>query len=253
MAEEWNAYLSYVNNKPASVLIDLGLRAEAPLVSKPWLFWVWVYMNDPRSDGLHDGKEAPRLSAIADALTAEMALNCGAILGGRISTERRWELYFYGEAREEFEQTVSSTLRKFPDYRFDFGNQQDRLWEQYLNVLYPSDEEVQRIKNREVLDVLVERGDVLTVPRQVQHWMYFSSAEARTGFRNLAAIAGFSTFVDLNPAQGRSEDGLPFGLRISHRQAIEQALIDKTVIELFRLTRRFAGEYDGWETRVITQ
>jgi regulator of RNase E activity RraB len=34
---------------------------------------------------------------------------------------------------------------------------------------------------------------------------------------------------------------------------LEQNLIDTTVLELMRLSEKFSGEYDGWETPVITQ
>jgi uncharacterized protein (TIGR01619 family) len=249
MAEEWNVYLCNVNSKLASILIDLGLRADAPIASKPWLLWVWVGFNNPRFDGLHDSKEAPVLYAISDALTSAMKKR-RAILSGRISTEGRWELYFYGETREGFEEVVAATLAKSPDYRFDLGVQQDKPWDQYLNVLYPSDENMQRIKTRELLDLLVKRGDILNVPREVQHWMYFPSAKARAEFRNAASSAGFSIVKDLDPNSG---GGLPFGVIVSRTQTIEPSLIDQAVIKLFQLSRQYDGEYDGWETPVITQ
>lgn len=249
MTEEWNIYLCNVNSKLASILIDLGLRADAPIASKPWLLWLWIRFNNPRFDGLHDSKEAPTLYAIADALTAEMK-KCRALLSGRISTAGRWELYFYGETREGFEEAVAAALVKFPDYKVDLGAQEDKRWDQYLHVLYPSDENLQRIKTRELLDLLVTKGDVLNVPREVQHWMYFPSENARADFRKAAGSAGFSIVSDLDP---NSDGALPFGLIVSRTQAIEPSLIDQTVIEPFQLSRQCDGEYDGWETPVIKQ
>jgi hypothetical protein len=35
----------------------------------------------------------------------------------------------------------------FDGYKFDVGEQEDSQWEQYLNVLHPSTEDLQRIAN----------------------------------------------------------------------------------------------------------
>jgi regulator of RNase E activity RraB len=46
---------------------------------------------------------------------------------------------------------------------------------------------------------------------------------------------------------------LPFGIVVARTQSIEQHSIDRTVIELLNLSRRFDGDYDGWETPIVTQ
>jgi hypothetical protein len=79
--------------------VNLGLRNDVPILSTPWLLWVWVYFRSPRPDGLSDSKEAPEKFKIEDALTQQLSQNCGAVLSGRITTEGRREFYFYGETR----------------------------------------------------------------------------------------------------------------------------------------------------------
>jgi regulator of RNase E activity RraB len=109
-------------------------------------------------------------------------------------------------------------------------------------------EDLERIKNRDLLDVLEQKGDVLTAAREVEHWMYFPSEASRASFRKAAVEAGFRIASD-----SQVEGGLPFGISVVRTQAVEQALIDATVIELLHLTLQLQGEYDGWETPVITQ
>jgi uncharacterized protein (TIGR01619 family) len=248
MMDNWKSYFCNVNDSPASIFVNLGVRDDVPISSKPWLLWVWVYFQSPRGDGLSDSKEAPTLFNIEDALTGQLSRNCRAILGGRITTEGRREFYFYGETRDGFSGAVTTALAAFKGYKFDIGEQEDSLWEQYLNVLYPSAEDLERIKNRDLLDVLEEKGDVLSVEREVQHWMYFHSEASRASFRKVVVEAGFSIV-----SESRAKADRPFGISIVRTQPVEQALIDATVIELLRLTQQFQGEYDGWETPVITQ
>ena len=155
MAENWKPYLCNVNDKIASMFVNLGLRSEVPITSKPWLLWTWVSFQAPRADGLSDGKEAPTLFKIEDALDAYVSHACRAIPCGRITTEGRREFYFYGETEDGFHQAVSAALKSFDGYKFEIGSQKDSEWEQYLNVLYPSPEDLQRIANMDLLDVLL--------------------------------------------------------------------------------------------------
>jgi len=248
MTENWRSYFCNVNDSLASLFVNLGLRNDVPILSKPWLLWVWIYFRSSRPDGLSDSKEAPELFKIEDALTLQLSRTCGAVLSGRITTEGRRELYFYGETRTEFSKAVAKAMSDFEEYKFDIGEKEDSLWEQYLNVLYPSAEDLERIKNRDLLDVLEQKGDVLTTARDVEHWMYFASEAARSSFRKAAVEAGFRI-----ASESQVEGGLPFGISIVRTQAVEEALIDATVIELLHLTRQFQGEYDAWETPLITQ
>jgi uncharacterized protein (TIGR01619 family) len=248
MKENWKPYLCNVNDKLASIFVNLGLRDEVPIASKPWLLWTWVYFQSPRADGLSDGREAPTLYKIEDALNASLYHACGAIPCGRITTQGRREFYFYGPTADGLRQAVNAGLKGFDGYRFDVGSQKDLEWEQYLNVLYPSAEDRQRIANMDLLDVLRDKGDVLTAAREVQHWMYFPSESSRLLFRDASAAVGYR-FV----SESSSKRVLPFGIVVGRIQSIEQASIDRTVIELLHLSQRFDGEYDGWETPVVRQ
>jgi uncharacterized protein (TIGR01619 family) len=248
MTENWRPYLCKVNEQLASIFVNLGLREAAPVASKPWLLWKWVYLQSPRSDGLSDSAKAPTLFKIEDVLDSSLARNCRAIPCGRITTAGRREFYFYGETREGLGDAVATALASFHGYKFDLGEHEDSLWEHYLDVLYPSPEDLERIKNRDLLEVLAEKGDVLTTAREVRHWMYFRSEQSRTSFREAASKAGFKIVSEL-PAKGEH----PFGISVSRTQSVDHELIDATVIELLGLTQRFEGDYDGWETPIVTQ
>jgi regulator of RNase E activity RraB len=197
---------------------------------------------------MSDSKEAPALYKIEDALAPSLAREYRAILCGRITTEGRREFYFYGETNDGFGNAVRKVMTGFEGYKFDVGEQDDSSWNQYLNVLYPSLEDLERIANVDLLDKLVEQGDVLTVPREVQHWVSFRSEQSRALFREAAAGAGYGIVGD-----HESDGEFSFGISITRTQSIEQKLIDQTVVELLRLCGTFNGDYEGWETQVVTQ
>jgi hypothetical protein len=160
MTENWRSYFCNVNDSLASIFVNLALLDDAPVLSKPWLLWVSVDLQSPTPNGMYDSGEAPTLFKIEDSLTLQVSRSCDAVLCGRITTEGRREFYYYGQTQEEFHAAVENALSGFAGYEFEVGEREDSLWEQYLNVLYPSREDLERIKNQDLLDVLAEKGDV---------------------------------------------------------------------------------------------
>jgi hypothetical protein len=229
-------------------MVDLGLLGQAPIQAKPWLLWVWVYMQMPRPDGLSSSDEAPRLYQIEDAVELQLRRGSGATFCGRITTENRRELYFYGETTEGFEEAACVAMANFAGYKFDVGVKDDPAWTQYFDVLYPGCEDLERIKNGDLLDVLTRKGDNLFIPRKVIHWVYFPSSESRSRFSKAAIDAGFRVESE------REVDGdRRFSICVYRVQSIQQNEIDETAIQLLHLAQDLDGDYDGWETPVTTQ
>jgi uncharacterized protein (TIGR01619 family) len=247
MSEDWNFYLCNVNNVLASIALDLGLRKLVPDKSRPILLWIWVYLKRPREDGLSASSEFDSLIEVENKLTNTMIERFGAILCGRITTDGRREFYYYAPRSERLEMVVQDAMSQFRDYEVDCGSKADPEWRQYLDVLYPSDEQRQCIENRKVLDVLEQKNDTLKTPRDVWHWICFPTETDREKFRE--AVSPMEYRVQSQTKSDRS--GFPFGLCIVRFQAVNPVEIDNAVIELFRLAKEHRGDYDGWETQVI--
>jgi regulator of RNase E activity RraB len=249
MAEDWNFYLCNVNNVLASVFLDLGLREVVPDRGKPTLLWVWVYLRWPREDGLSASSEFDALKAIEEKLTETMVERFDAALCGRITTDGRREFYYYAPRSERLEAAVEDAMSQFRDYEFDCGSKADPEWRQYLDVLYPSDEDRQRIENRKVLEVLEQKKDTLKTPRDVWHWIYFRTETDREEFWD--AVSPLEYRVQSQSQSDRSD--FPFGLCIVRFQSVNSTELDNAVIEMFRLAKKHRGDYDGWETQAISQ
>jgi uncharacterized protein (TIGR01619 family) len=247
MPEDWKQYFCNVNGHIASILLNLALRTEAPMPGKPNLLWVWVHCKTPRADGLSDSTEAETLWKIEDGLVEELASGFGAILAGKITTQGRREFYFYTQSCQDFELSVSAVLRHFPGYRFNCGMKEDVQWDQYFNVLYPPEEELQKMKNLDVLELLKRQGDGLTAVRELTHWAYFETSEERDQFERAVDRLGYR-----RRGYCEGKNPLPFGLTVFREQLLLAEAIDSAVIELFRLARTYRGDYDGWETQVVS-
>jgi len=247
MTENWKSYFCNVNDKLASIALNLGLNEGAPIASKPWLLWVWVYLQHPRPDGLSDQGEFETISAIEDGLLKGLASTCRAVEAGRITTDGHREFYFYGESTDGFEAAIRAVMDGFISYKFDLGTQYEPDWNQYRNVLYPSEESMQRIKNMDVLEVLEEHGDTLESVRDVHHWIYFKNSRDRKLFAEDVLQLGYTV-------EGQLEDlkeEFPYSILITRDQSVTPDAINDAVLELFRMAKELDGEYDGWEAQVI--
>lgn len=187
------------------------------------------------------------LRTIEYKLTESIGVEFDAVLSGRITTDGRREFYFYASHADGFESKVARALGEFRGYEFDCGTQEDHAWKQYMEVLYPSDGNLQRMKNRSVFDVLKQKGDTLKTPRDIFHWIYFRTKMDRNAF--WAAVQPLEYRLRSEPD---TESGdFPFGLCIVRFQSAEEEEVDVAVVELFRRAQEFNGDYDGWETEVI--
>jgi len=241
MSNKWDFYFARLNDEPASLFVDLGIRDSVPDPLRTHLIWCWVYINQPRSDGLSSASEAPTLWTIENDLVGSIKEQASFV--GRITTAGRREFYFYAEDVARCEETISHTLGKHAAYRFDIGSKRDELWSEYLDLLYPSPEDFQRIENRSTIEVLEQQGDQLAKSRPVSHWAYFSTQGAREAFLAEVTKNGFTTAAELGDPSTHQ-----YGVRLEKMTSIER--IDDVTIELFRLARSYDGEYDGWETTV---
>lgn len=243
MSNEWNTYICSVNNALASIRLDMGIRADVPDSRRPWLLWVWVYFKEPRPDGLSSENESKTLWALEDALRPVVEKHCQGVLSGCITTAGRREFYFYAPSADDFAEAVCKTVGDDYGYRFAFDSQQDSEWSQYLNVLYPSGEQLELMGNRDLLESMKAKGDTLEEARTVSHWAGFGSAAGRSTFIEAVRRRGYDV-VSERQAEGT---GFPFQAAVSRFQSMDQQTVDELVLELYRDAQAAGGKYDGWE------
>lgn len=245
--DEWDFYFSNVNDVLSSLMVNLSAIRRAPDRAKPWLLWVWVHMLDARHDGLSSETEAPMLFKIEDRLNECLTAACGAELLGRITGDRRRQLYYYAATPDGFDSAVKSALDNLAGYRIDCGKQPDPEWRQYHDVLYPAPSQLRQIHNRRVLDQLLERGDDHAITRIVDHAIYFRSAAERAAYASMAVTLGFGIQHESEDTQSAER---PHFLNLTRSDPVTSDHINAVVAELVKLAEQFGGDYDGWGCEV---
>jgi uncharacterized protein (TIGR01619 family) len=249
VSNNWDSYLCNVNDQLASIRVDLGIRPEIPDRERSWLLWVWVYFKQPRPDGLSSSEEFDKLSSLEDALRIAIEQKSGGLLSGCITTSGRREFYFYAPNPDRFEETVRATVSLAHDYKFDCDTQEDPGWSQYLNVLYPSEEQRELIENRRLMDLMRGKGDRLEGIRDVSHWARFLNRSDRMVFIDAVRAIGYRIEREYENSDGECR----YGVCISRSQDMGARSVDDAVIQLFRASKSANGEYDGWECQLMSE
>ena len=247
MSGAWDFYFARINDAPASIFIDLGIRADVPLEKRPWLLWVWVRLKSPKPDGLATNEESTGLNPVGEALEAAISATCGAQLVARVTGAGRREFYFYATEPGELQSASASAMKGLPDYKFEYGSTFQPEWDQYL-MLFPSDSNLERMHNRRVLQDLGRQGDVHEVPRKVEHWLHFSDEATRAACRDTLKAIEFAV-EDESVSDEESED-LRYQLVVSRVDSVDSHTINGITIELARLAREHDGAYEGWDCAV---
>jgi hypothetical protein len=243
--DEWDFYPCRVDDRPASIFLNLRYERDEKARQKSTLAWVTIEMLDPDEHGMGSAAEANALYPVEDAIV-EAASARGLVHVGRLRNADAWQLTFYGpsgglDALAELVEQADLGGRSV-----EVAGQDDPEWRYYDEFLLPDAERRQWIHDRRLVETLEEHGDDLS-PRPVNHWAYFPTADSRDAFVADARGLGFA----LENASGDGDPPLPFGANIVRKDSVEVEDVHEVVMTLFELASRHSGDYDGWETPVL--
>lgn len=247
MSDDWDFYPCLVDSKPASIFLDLGVAQEAPDKRYPIMAYVRLYMRNPREDGLSSSAEFETLASIEDVLVRQLISEDAATFVGRNTSDGCRDFYFYCRSEVGWTSRVEEAMAAF-DYKFDSGTRPDLGWRTYFDFLFPRDRDLQSIQNRRVCEALKRNGDSLSTAREIDHWAYFNTEDARERFIESAATLEFEVRSRLDSGQ---EDDRRYGVQIFRKDVPDFSTIDQTTWPLFEAAAEVGGEYDGWESVVV--
>lgn len=250
-SERWGFFLCNVNDKIASIFLDLGIHDRAPITEQATIAFVFVDLLDPHENGLIGDSEFEALKEIDDRLSAHLSKDLDATFVGRITTDGRREFYFYCRSADGLERTAEHAMAEYPQYQYECGSESDPDWSQYFKVLYPNEWQYQTTQNQRVVEVLRDHGDTLKKPRDVIHWAYFKNAEARTAFVDQMTSAGFAVYTTSDPEDKDADAEFPFGAAVNRDDMVDHNSIDDTVWRVYNVAVTLGGNYDGWEAQVV--
>lgn len=240
--DRWDAYPVDTEQGPMFVLFDVEAAQQQELQAEfPCCARIIIPIKEPNHNGGPQGEERERLDALEDEL-------CGALsqhevkcrLVGRLTFRGVREIVFQVADYETFRPHVGAWLKAQTDYEIDVSEHEG--WEFFFDCLAPSRESWQWIKDRQVVERLMEAGSDPDKP----HRLEFVFCGPPPGLRQLAeTLAGHGyepgDACDFNSGTIILTDELPLDLA---------AIFDRSLIHL-ELADANGVEYDGWGTYVV--
>lgn len=246
--ERWDFYFARINDAPASVLVNMALRAQAPLQAEPTLLYVLLDMKQPDEHRMGTPDEVKRMQRVEQDVTDALRSKMRARNVARIRGEGLWQLYYYAPNEKDLQAHVKKALTRHGGQTFQSGSKPDPQWKYYTGFLYPNAERLRWIKDRRIVDRLQEAGDVLVTPRAVEHFVYFPDEAKRKAFE---AVILPKRFV-INERVAVQDDKLPFLLRFHREDKVELEHIHAVAEFLRKAAAKLEGSYDGWVSAVVT-
>ncbi|MDD2266607.1 DUF695 domain-containing protein [Sulfuricurvum sp.] len=221
-------------NIPYRCDVELDLIEEAPQEYRPSLLWLFV-----KADAVTES-----LESFTQDLIATLNTSLDAVFAGRVMKEGWAEFYFYAPQSKRFENISSDVMNRHGGFVYERGSSRDSKWEMYSDNLYPDAYGLLSIQNRHTIAALVEAGDDLNIPREVEHYLFFQTKSSME--RAIAQLAshGFNVKEYVND----DESDYGYGVVLIKNEAITAEIVEETTTSLYESAMQEHGLYEGWST-----
>lgn len=244
MSDHWEFYPTRIDDHPAFVFYDHGLAETIDALALPNALKVKVEFDDP-SDAGPKQSEFERLTALEDGLAARIQAAGGVYVGRITMSDVRYFHCLVALDADGAERLVQQIERE-SGYELAFRLEPDPEKVSYWEEIFPTPGEWRLVQDMKVLEVLKEHGDDPSIPRRIDHWLYFPQQAERDRFEDVAKASGLSVE---KRTEGSGADR-KYGVQIYQigRPVLDE--IAATTQFLLQKANELGGEYDGWETHV---
>lgn len=248
--QNFDFYMGWVDDKPASFVIDMNAAEHAPVGTHPVRLHVRAKMRLEREDGLRDANELEALGNFEDFVVDKLERSVDAIYVGRMVHDGYTELYFYvPDAAKDRLQNLGEILGDVPEYDPEWLLEDDADWSFYADFLYPDAFSRQAMLNRTLLDEIKSHGDAMDVPREIDHLAYFVTRDGAELAGARLKAAGYR--LDDVEQSDDPEDEMRFSLQFHRDDPIDGENADKFCAEILEIVLEHEGIYDGWGCGIV--
>lgn len=242
---DFEIYVSAMDEGRALVNVDMAMFRYAPVPRLPFLMGIQIEMKDPDADGFYTEEEEPTLVAIQNRAVDVLEKEGHAKFVGAVTYNGMRMLYFYGKDDNYLPPLVGKIAAEYSHYEFNFMSEKDGSWQFYMNALYPPDVDLAHIRNRHVLQDLVDRGFDLEETYPVSYFFLFQDGASRVQAASEFRLLGYEIIDD--HIYEEELEPMAYGLRIMQRHPLDYMTVTEKTYECYEVMEEFIGIVDGWE------
>lgn len=215
--------------------VELEWIESAPQEEKPILLWLFVKAASPEEEGF---------VRFVEDLRSTLHNELGALYAGSLAKDGWVELYFYAEGSKRFENITSEVMGRHGGFAYERGATRDGKWEHYFDRLCPDAYALLSIQNRHTIESLLEAGDDLSKPREVEHYLFFQTKSALE--RSVAFLEAHG--LELKERITNDEDDYAYGAVLTKSEPVIPESVEETTSLCFDSALAEHGHYEGWST-----
>ena len=247
--QDWDNYIISVNDRPVSIVVNLGLKEKAPISGRPYLVILRTKYSDRDDNGFPGEGSRPELENMENELEEALTRTNGAIYAGRFTQRGIREFYYYALDTLDYMRPCNEVMKKYAGFPWLAKALYDKNWANYFEVLYPPDPELEKIENRRMVKYLEGKGDDQRKARIIEHLMLFKTQGNRKKFLESFTMPGFA--VTEMPVEKTESEDFPFRLVMTREDKPDVVRMDAVTLHLLQLCKKNNGRYQGWTTYVV--
>lgn len=247
-AEDWDTYTANYKKGPGSTMVDLSLKKVAPIKDLSFVAAIGVMCKDCQDDGMPTKKELEKCYVISDTIKAKIDKLVLNRMAGTFTYRCDRLDYFYVSDTSRIRERMTTLFKVyFPTYKPYIIIRKDKDWDVYKDILYPNEENAERMENQKVVMKLMEAGDKLNIERPVTHWVDFVNEKDRSCFMAYASSHGYAVETSMK----RVETEWLYKMKMIRSDLVDLETITKITLELNREIKKCKGIYEGWDAPVV--
>lgn len=241
--------MTTVSELPAVMFVDGQYAEVAPVATQSSLLQLRVKILNADENGFPGEVEQVQLDELEEQLIALIDANYSGVYVGRVTLGGSRIFYAYAATGLGFETHITAAMKEFEDYEWSVDVEEDAEWSCYVESLLPDKYDVQTMKNQQVIQELMEHGDQLETPREVLHWAYFPDTDSRQAFIDRVKEGG----MEVDGLTEPDEEADAYGVTVKLDHALDGEFLDDLTCGLLDIAEEHGGEYDGWESPVVSE
>ncbi len=241
--EIWDSYITKINNKPATVMLDMNLVFTAPDSRYPYLVVTGPKTSNVGPSGIPGQTEIEELEKVLEATDNFLMGATSRILAGTVTYNGQRNNYYYVRDTTVVRNAIQRMYkRNFPGYPYSLMVKKDAEWLTYRTFLFPSDTTQNWMDNNRNITTLLQKGDSLDKPRTITFAACFASDSARANFSSYVSEKGY--FIEKSPVTKVGKDN--YCVLFSKVDKIDLNAINITTLQLREEVKRHNGVYNSW-------
>lgn len=245
--EMWDAYISRVDNKPVSIMLDMALILKAPDSRYPYLVITGPQAANHSKTGIPTHEETEELEKILDATDNFLTGVTAKVLAGTVTYNNQRNNYYYVRDTAGVRNAILRMYnRNYKNYKFSVIIKPDKEWLTYRTYLYPDDSTQNWMDNNRNITAMLQQGDSLTQERNIVFAACFPSDTARSAFTSFVTGIGYT--IDKTPLAKNGEN--TYCLLFSKKDRIKVDSFNNTTMYIRSQVKKYNGSYGGWNAPV---